>query len=53
MVKLVADGHQGTAEVLDRDGGGAVFRVRLKEAINGEEPGGTATNRGLQTRSGR
>jgi signal transduction histidine kinase len=52
MVKLVADGHQGMAEVLDRDGGGAVFRVRLKEAINGEEPTGTASNRGLQTRSG-
>ena len=52
MVKLVADGHQGMAEVVDRDGGGAVFRVRLKEAINGEEPAGTASNRGLQTRGG-
>ena len=27
-------------------------RVRLKEAINGEEPAGTASNRGLQTRGG-
>jgi signal transduction histidine kinase len=30
MVKLVADGHEGAAEVLDRDGGGALFRVRLR-----------------------
>jgi two-component system sensor histidine kinase/response regulator len=32
MVKLVADGHDGNAEVTDRDGGGAVFRVRLCSA---------------------
>src|SRR5439155_1665515 len=30
MVKLVADGHGGAAEVVDREGGGAVFRVRLR-----------------------
>jgi len=30
MVKLVADGHDGSAEVVDREGGGAVFRVRVK-----------------------
>jgi two-component system, sensor histidine kinase and response regulator len=30
LVKLVAEGHAGGAEVLDRDGGGAVFRVRLR-----------------------
>ena len=29
LVKLVAEGHAGTAEVLDREGGGALFRVRL------------------------
>jgi signal transduction histidine kinase len=29
MVKLVAEGHAGAAQVMDRDGGGAVFRVRL------------------------
>jgi two-component system, sensor histidine kinase and response regulator len=29
LVKLVADGHDGDAQVLDRDGGGAIFRVRL------------------------
>ena len=29
LVKLVAEGHAGRAQVLDRDGGGAVFRVRL------------------------
>jgi len=40
MVKLVADGHGGAAEVLDREGGGAVFRVRLKEAVNGEPHAG-------------
>jgi len=32
MVKLVADGHGGAAEVVDREGGGAVFRVRLRTA---------------------
>jgi len=31
LVKLVADGHEGSAEVLDREGGGAVFRLRLKD----------------------
>jgi len=31
MVKLVAEGHHGDADVLDREGGGAVFRVRLRE----------------------
>jgi signal transduction histidine kinase len=30
MVKLVADGHGGTAEVVDREGGGAVFRLRVR-----------------------
>src|SRR6266478_4603555 len=29
LVKLVAEGHAGRAQVLDREGGGAVFRVRL------------------------
>jgi signal transduction histidine kinase len=29
LVRLVAEGHSGTAQVLDREGGGAVFRVRL------------------------
>jgi two-component system sensor histidine kinase/response regulator len=29
LVKLVAEGHAGDAQVLDREGGGAVFRVRL------------------------
>jgi two-component system, sensor histidine kinase and response regulator len=29
LVKLVAEGHAGAAHVLDRQGGGAVFRVRL------------------------
>ncbi len=29
LVKLVAEGHAGGAQVLDREGGGAVFRVRL------------------------
>jgi K+-sensing histidine kinase KdpD len=42
MVKLVADGHGGAAEVLDRDGGGAVFRVQLRETINGERLAGPA-----------
>ena len=32
MVKLVADGHGGVAHVLDRDGGGAVFSIRLRSA---------------------
>jgi two-component system sensor histidine kinase/response regulator len=32
MVKLVADGHGGVANVLDRDGGGAVFSIRLRSA---------------------
>ncbi len=32
MVKLVADGHGGDAEVVDREGGGAIFRVRLRAA---------------------
>jgi two-component system, sensor histidine kinase and response regulator len=32
MVKLVADGHGGVARVLDRDGGGAVFSIRLRSA---------------------
>jgi len=32
MVKLVADGHGGMASVLDRDGGGAVFSIRLRSA---------------------
>jgi two-component system sensor histidine kinase/response regulator len=32
MVKLVCDGHRGSAEVLDREGGGAVFRIRLHES---------------------
>ena len=49
---LHVDLRNAGAEVVDRDGGGAVFRVRLKEAINGEEPAGTARNRGLQTRGG-
>ena len=30
MVKLVADGHGGSAEILDGDGGGAIFRLRLQ-----------------------
>jgi two-component system sensor histidine kinase/response regulator len=30
MVRLVADGHDGMAEVGDREGGGAVFRVSLR-----------------------
>jgi two-component system, sensor histidine kinase and response regulator len=30
MVKLVADGHGGTAEVVDREGGGAVFRFSVR-----------------------
>lgn len=30
LVKLVAEGHSGGAQVLDRDGGGAVFRLRLR-----------------------
>ena len=30
MVKLVADGHSGSAQVLDREGGGAVFSIRLR-----------------------
>jgi two-component system sensor histidine kinase/response regulator len=30
MVKLVAEGHGGKAEVLDREGGGALFRVELR-----------------------
>ena len=29
LVKLAAEGHEGGAQVLDREGGGAVFRVRL------------------------
>lgn len=29
MVKLVAEGHGGKVEILDRDGGGALFRLRL------------------------
>jgi signal transduction histidine kinase len=29
LVKLVAEGHAGAAQVLDRQGGGAVFRVSL------------------------
>jgi two-component system sensor histidine kinase/response regulator len=32
MVKLVADGHAGSAEVVDREGGGALFRIRLRAA---------------------
>lgn len=32
MVKLVADGHGGAAEVRDREGGGAIFSVRLGAA---------------------
>ena len=31
MVKLVAEGHGGGVEVLDRDGGGALFRRVLHE----------------------
>jgi hypothetical protein len=31
-VKLVADGDGGSAEVTDRDGGGAIFRVRPRAA---------------------
>ena len=31
MVKLVAEGHGGSVEVLDRDGGGALFRLVLHE----------------------
>jgi signal transduction histidine kinase len=30
MVRLVADGHGGSAEVVDREGGGALFRVHLQ-----------------------
>ena len=30
MVKLVADGHGGSAEVVDREGGGAIFRLRVR-----------------------
>jgi two-component system sensor histidine kinase/response regulator len=41
MVKLVADGHGGAAEVLDREGGGAVFRVLLNEAAIGQQRSGT------------
>jgi two-component system sensor histidine kinase/response regulator len=33
LVRLVAEGHFGTAQVLDRDGGGAVFRVRLATEV--------------------
>lgn len=32
MVRLVADGHRGAAQVLDREGGGAVFCIRLGAA---------------------
>jgi len=31
MVRLVADGHGGTAEVFDREGGGAVFRLCVRD----------------------
>ncbi len=31
MVKLVAEGHGGSVEVLDRVGGGALFRLVLHE----------------------
>ncbi len=37
MVKLVAEGHQGMAEVIDREGGGAVFRLRLKDGVDGPQ----------------
>jgi len=40
MVKLVAEGHAGKIEVLDRDGGGALFRLQLC-GICGDQ--GTAT----------
>jgi two-component system sensor histidine kinase/response regulator len=30
MVKLVAEGHGGKVEILDRDGGGALFRLELE-----------------------
>src|ERR1700737_4572883 len=33
LVRLVAEGHFGTAQVLDREGGGAVFRVRLATEV--------------------
>lgn len=29
LVRLVAEGHAGSAQVLDREGGGALFRLRL------------------------
>jgi signal transduction histidine kinase len=32
LVKLFADAHQGTVDVIDRDGGGATFRVRFRGA---------------------
>ena len=38
MVKLVAEGHGGKVEILDRDGGGALFRLQLEDggiAVNG------------------
>jgi two-component system OmpR family sensor kinase len=38
MVRLVAEGHQGMAEVIDREGGGAVFRLRLKDGVDGSQP---------------
>jgi signal transduction histidine kinase len=31
MVKLVAEGHGGKVEILDRDGGGALFRLQLED----------------------
>jgi two-component system, sensor histidine kinase and response regulator len=37
MVRLVAEGHQGMAEVIDREGGGAVFRLRLQDGVDGPQ----------------
>jgi two-component system, sensor histidine kinase and response regulator len=40
MVRLVAEGHEGMAEVIDREGGGAVFRLRLKDGAEGPHQAG-------------
>ena len=52
MVKLVADGHGGAAEILDREGGGAIFRIRLRDAINGDPRAGAAVRAVPDSRSG-
>jgi two-component system sensor histidine kinase/response regulator len=43
MVKLVAEGHGGKVEILDREGGGALFRLKLGGGEEAGAPHGAAS----------